>query len=103
MSAQPKELGILFSLPVLADSSPNSLTSFRHISLPATLVRVGNWLSVAMDLSVRYIVFHQIQDYIEFKLWEKLSLSIFLAIIIVLAFVVHGRIIAFLDRHKGKR
>ena len=56
-----------------------------------------------MDLSVRYIVFHQIQDDIEFKLWEKIFFSIFLAIIFVLAFVVHRRIIAFLNRHKGKR
>ena len=57
----------------------------------------------AMDVFVKSIVFHQRLDDTAFRFWEKLSFSIFLAIIFVLAFVVHHRIIAFLNRHKGKR
>ena len=55
-----------------------------------------------MEGSVKYMMFHAIQDNIEFGFWVKFSFSIFLAIIIVLAFVVHRRIIAFLNRQRGK-
>jgi hypothetical protein len=61
----------------------------------------GNLLYIPLG-SVKDILFDPIQDESEFGFWVKLSLSIFLIVMIILAFIVHHKLIVFLKKKQGK-